>query len=63
MNEGAILAGRENRTKIGQYDLIRSIEKVMIGPERKSHLMNKKEKLANRKKAKRAGKNIETRTR
>lgn len=44
MNEGAILAARENRTKIGQYDLIRSIEKVMIGPERKSHLMNKKEK-------------------
>lgn len=44
MNEGAILAARENRTKIGQYDLIRSIEKVMIGPERKSHLLSKKEK-------------------
>ncbi|MBP9798117.1 ATP-dependent zinc metalloprotease FtsH [Candidatus Woesebacteria bacterium] len=44
MNEGAILAARENRTKIGQYDLIRSIEKVMIGPERQSHLLSKKEK-------------------
>lgn len=44
MNEGAILAARENRTKIGQFDLIRSIEKVMIGPERKSHLLSKKEK-------------------
>jgi cell division protease FtsH len=44
MNEGAILAARENRTKIGQYDLIRSIEKVMIGPERKSHILSKKEK-------------------
>lgn len=44
MNEGAILAARENRTKVSQFDLIRSIEKVMLGPERKSHVMNKKEK-------------------
>ncbi len=44
MNEGAILAARENRTKISQYDLIRAIEKVMLGPERKSHLLSKKEK-------------------
>lgn len=44
MNEGAILAAREDRTKISQYDLIRSIEKVMLGPERKSHILSKKEK-------------------
>lgn len=44
MNEGAILAARENRKKVTQYDLIRSIEKVMLGPERKSHVLNKKEK-------------------
>ncbi len=44
MNEGAILAARENRTKVSQYDLIRSIEKVIIGPERRSHLLSKKEK-------------------
>lgn len=44
MNEGAILAARENRKTIMQKDLIRSIEKVMLGPERKSHLMTKKEK-------------------
>ena len=44
MNEGAILAARENRTTVSQYDLIRSIEKVMLGPERKSHLLTKKEK-------------------
>ncbi len=44
MNEGAILAARENRTKIAQFDLIRSIEKVIIGPERRSHLLSKKEK-------------------
>jgi cell division protease FtsH len=45
MNEGAILAAREGRTEITQYDLIRSIEKVMLGPERKSHLLSKKEKV------------------
>jgi len=44
MNEGAILAARENRKKISQFDLIRSIEKVMMGPERKSHLLSVKEK-------------------
>jgi cell division protease FtsH len=44
MNEGAILAARENRTKLSQYDLIRSIEKVMLGPERKSHILSTKEK-------------------
>ena len=44
MNEAAILAARENRTEITQYDLIRSIEKVMLGPERKSHLLGKEEK-------------------
>ncbi|MCX6731469.1 MAG: ATP-dependent zinc metalloprotease FtsH [Candidatus Parcubacteria bacterium] len=44
MNEGAILAAREERKKINQYDLIRSIEKVMLGPERKSHLLTIKEK-------------------
>ena len=44
MNEGAILAARESRTEVTQYDLIRSIEKVMLRPERKSHLLLKKEK-------------------
>ena len=44
MNEGAILAAREDRTKVSQYDLIRAIEKVMLGPERRSHLLSKKEK-------------------
>lgn len=44
MNEGAILAARENRSQVSQFDLIRSIEKVMLGPERKSHILSKKEK-------------------
>jgi cell division protease FtsH len=44
MNEGAILAARENRKSVAQLDLIRSIEKVLMGPERKSHLLTPKEK-------------------
>jgi len=44
MNEGAILAAREDRKTVAQFDLIRSIEKVMMGPERKSHLLSTGEK-------------------
>ena len=44
MNEAAILAAREERKTVGQFDLIRSIEKVMLGPERKSHIFSTKEK-------------------
>jgi cell division protease FtsH len=44
MNEGAILAAREERTSVAQFDLIRSIEKVMLGPERKSHVLTPHEK-------------------
>jgi cell division protease FtsH len=44
MNEAAILAARESRKTLGQFDLIRSIEKVMLGPERKSHVLTQKER-------------------
>ncbi len=44
MNEAAILAARGNQTEITMMDLINSIEKVMLGPERKSHLMNEEER-------------------
>lgn len=44
MNEGAILAAREERKSVAQYDLIRAIEKVMLGPERKSHVLSPHEK-------------------
>ncbi len=44
MNESAILAARFNKKKISQADIIGSIEKVILGPERKSHLMSSKEK-------------------
>ena len=44
MNESAILAAREDKKTINQTDIINSIEKVILGPERKSHLMSSKEK-------------------
>ncbi len=44
MNEAAILTAREERKKVSQFDLVRSVEKVMLGPERKSHVLSKKEK-------------------
>jgi cell division protease FtsH len=44
LNEAAILAAREKRKTVSQFDIIRSIEKVMLGAERKSHLMSTEEK-------------------
>ena len=44
VNEAAILAARENRKEARQSDLTNAIEKVMLGPERKSHILSKKEK-------------------
>ncbi|MEX0933897.1 MAG: ATP-dependent zinc metalloprotease FtsH [Candidatus Paceibacterota bacterium] len=44
VNEAAILAARDERKKITQFDLIQSIEKVMLGPERRSHLLSSEEK-------------------
>lgn len=44
VNEAAILAARQGRKIINQNDLFISIEKVMLGPERKSHILSLKEK-------------------
>ncbi len=44
MNEAAILAARRDRSEIGMDELLESIEKVMLGPERKSHLMKEEER-------------------
>lgn len=44
MNEAAIRAARADRKTLLQEDVISSIEKVLIGPERKSHLLTPKEK-------------------
>lgn len=44
VNEAAILAARQNQKKVTQKDLHASVEKVLLGPERRSHVMNAKEK-------------------
>lgn len=44
LNESAILAAREGRKKITQEDLMRSMEKVLLGLERKSRILTEKEK-------------------
>lgn len=44
VNEAAILAATRNKNQICQIELLESIEKVLLGPERKSHLLSKQEK-------------------
>jgi len=44
VNEAAILAARRNKKQIYQEELLESIEKVLLGPERKSHLLSVGEK-------------------
>jgi len=44
VNEGAILAARRNKHQVFQEELLESIEKVLLGPARKSHILSKKEK-------------------
>lgn len=44
MNEAAIMAARHNRKEITQDDLFQSIEKVILGPERRSRTISQKEK-------------------
>jgi len=44
LNEAAILAARQGKKEIVNEDLFEAIEKVMIGPERKSRVINDKEK-------------------
>lgn len=44
MNEAAILAARNNQKTILQNDLFQSIEKVLLGPERRSRAYTEKER-------------------
>ncbi len=44
VNEAAILTARRNKQKVSQDELRECIEKVLLGPERKSHILSKKEK-------------------
>ena len=43
-NEAAILAARDGKKTISQEDLNSSIEKVMMGPEKKSRVLSEKER-------------------
>jgi cell division protease FtsH len=44
MNEAAILTARRNKKEIGNDELLEAIEKVMLGPERKSRMLDEDEK-------------------
>jgi len=44
VNEAAILTARQNKKKISQDQLRECIEKVLLGPERKSNILSKEEK-------------------
>jgi cell division protease FtsH len=43
-NEAAILAARKNKDFIDQQELLEAIEKILLGPERKTKAYSKKEK-------------------
>ncbi len=44
INEAAILTARQNKKIVDQETLYHSIEKVLLGPEKRSHILSKKEK-------------------
>lgn len=44
VNEAALLAARRDKKKIYMIEMEEAIERVMAGPERKSHIMNDEEK-------------------
>lgn len=44
LNEAAILAARKNRKEVIQQNIFDSIEKVLLGPERRSRVLSAKEK-------------------
>ncbi|MCX6793227.1 MAG: ATP-dependent zinc metalloprotease FtsH [Candidatus Falkowbacteria bacterium] len=44
LNEGAILAARHDKKIISMAELFEAIEKVLLGPERKSRVLNVREK-------------------
>jgi cell division protease FtsH len=44
LNEAAILSARRDKKVIEQIDILDSVERVLLGPERKSHVLSEKEK-------------------
>ncbi len=43
-NEAALLAARHDKEAVEMIDFEKSVERVLMGPEKKSHIMSKKEK-------------------
>ncbi|MDD3087208.1 MAG: ATP-dependent zinc metalloprotease FtsH [Candidatus Omnitrophica bacterium] len=43
-NEAALLAARNSKEEVEEIDFDKSVERVLMGPEKKSHIMSKKEK-------------------
>jgi len=44
LNEAAILAGRDNRLKINMNDIQEAVNKVIMGPQKKSRVMTEKDR-------------------
>lgn len=44
LNEAAILAARRDKKVIDRTELLESVEKIILGPERRSHILSDKEK-------------------
>jgi len=44
LNEAAILAVRRNKKTVGESEVLESVEKVILGPEKRSRVINEKEK-------------------
>lgn len=44
INEAALLTARKDIHQVRQQEILESIEKVLLGPERKSYILSKKEK-------------------
>jgi cell division protease FtsH len=44
LNEAAILTARRNKKIIGQEEILESVEKVLLGPERKSRIFSEQER-------------------
>src|SRR3990167_5097809 len=44
MNEAALLAAKKNQNYVNQENIFESVEKVLLGPERRSRVFSKKEK-------------------
>ena len=44
LNEGALLAARRNQSKVGQEDLEEALDRVVAGPQRKSRVLDAKER-------------------